>query len=97
MIHIRFVHHRQKLPCVRGQGLDVSSLTFSVKGVKGQRRLAGAGQTGDDYQLVSGNGQIHILQIVGPGTPNSDFVHDSSAPTKQPIMRKSRPERKAHL
>src|SRR3546814_5401594 len=41
-----------------------SDLPLGIDCVEGERRLAGAGQPGDHHQLVAGQGDVDILQIV---------------------------------
>ena len=55
-VHIGLFHHRQELAGVGRQGFHVPALAFGIEGVERQRRLAGAGQSGDDDELVPGKG-----------------------------------------
>src|SRR3546814_4356681 len=41
-----------------------SDLPLGIDCVEGERRLAGSGQPGDHHQLVAGQGDVDILQIV---------------------------------
>ncbi|MOA05679.1 hypothetical protein D3C78_1252890 [compost metagenome] len=74
-VDVRLFHHRQELPGIRRQRLDIAALAFGVQGIEGQRRLAGTGQAGDNDQLVPGQGQVDVLQVVGPCPTNQDLVH----------------------
>jgi hypothetical protein len=67
----------QKLSGICRETLDIATLPFGVQGIKGERGLARTGQSRDDHELVSGEIQRHVFEIVGAGTPNSDFVHDT--------------------
>ena len=64
LIHIRLFHALQKLPRVRRQRFHVAPLAFGVHGVEDQRRLAGAGDTGDHRQLIVRNRERDVLEIV---------------------------------
>ena len=76
IVHVRLVHLAQKHPGVGGKALHVPALTLSINGVKRQRGFAAAGHTGHHHQLVPGDGDVNILQIIGPGTFYNDiFLH----------------------
>src|SRR5690606_18112044 len=55
--------------------LDIATLTLRVERVEGQRRLAGAGQAGDHDQLVTRQGQVDVLQVVGARPTDQNLVH----------------------
>ena len=69
VVHVGLVHPPQELPGVGRQRLHIAPLPLSVDGVKGQRTLAGAGNAGDDHQLVAGHGDLDVLEIVLPARP----------------------------
>ena len=75
MVEVRLFHHAQELAGIGRQRLDVAALALSIDGVECQRALAGAGQTGDDDQLVAGQIEVNILQIMGTCTADADKVH----------------------
>ena len=86
MVHIRLFHHRQELPGIGGQRLHIAPLALGVKGVKGQGRFPGAGQAGDNHELVAGNIQIDILEIVGARAAHLYGIHrapDTAVKSKQ--------------
>ena len=66
VIDVGLVHPSQELAGVGRQGLHVAPLPLGVDGVEGQRALAGAGNAGDDHQLVAGHGDLDVLEIVLP-------------------------------
>ena len=70
----------EKLPRVGGKRLDVAALALGVDGVKGERRLAGAGDSGDDGQLAVGNVAVDVFQVVGPRAADDDLVAQKSNP-----------------
>ena len=76
-IHIRLIHLTQKLPCIGAEALHIAALALGVNGIKGQAGLAGAAEPGEHHQLVSGDGEVHVFQVVFSCPLNSDcIVHD---------------------
>ena len=75
MIDVGFFHHREKLPGIGGQGLDITPLAFRVNGIKRQGRLTGTRQAGNDNQAISGYFQVDTFQVMGAGTPNTNGIH----------------------
>ena len=71
-IHLGPVHAIHELPGVRGKGLNVSPLSFSVKGVKGKRRLARPADPGDHRDLIQRDLQIQVLEIMLSGAKYTD-------------------------
>ena len=70
------VHLLQELPRIRGERLDVTSLPFSKKGIKGQSRFPGPRDTRDDRHLSSGDATGDVLEVMRPGIDDFDkFVH----------------------
>ena len=78
-IDIRFLHHRQELPRIGRQGLDIAALALGIDGIEGERGLPRAGQPGDDDEPVPRQVEVDVLEIVGPGTPDADGVHGAQA------------------
>ena len=73
-VHVRLVHLPKELAGVRTQALHIPSLSLGVNGIEGQTGLAGTGKSGENHQLVSGDGQVHVFQIVLPRALNDDLV-----------------------
>src|SRR6185436_8962308 len=63
-VDVRLLHLLEELPRVRGQRLDVAALPFGVNRVEGERGLARARQAGDDHQLVAGDVDVDILEVM---------------------------------
>jgi hypothetical protein len=76
----------EELPGVRAEAFHVAPLAFGVQGVEGQAGLAAAGQAGDHHQLVPGQGQIQVLEVVLPGPSNDDVVHADLEPAVYAIF-----------
>src|SRR5206468_4182195 len=85
VIDVWLVHLAEELAGVGGEGLDIPPLPLRVEGIERERRLSGAGEAGDDHQLVTGNLQVDILQVVLPRPTNHDPVMHRHA-----ILRSSR-------
>ena len=78
-IHIGLVHLPEELPRVRRQALDVTALTFRKDRVKSERTLAAAAHAGEHHQLVAGNGDVDVLEVVLAGTPHPDHILEGTA------------------
>ena len=57
-----------ELAGIGGKGIHIAALAFGADRVESQRRLAAARQAGDDHQLVAGNRQVDVLQVVDTGS-----------------------------
>jgi hypothetical protein len=75
VIDVRLVHHREELPGVGGQRLDVPPLALRVECVKGQRGLAGTGGAGHHDQPVARDIEVEVAQVVGAGAAYPDGQH----------------------
>ena len=73
-VDIRLFHLPKELPCVGGKTLHIAPLAFGIDGVEGQRGFAGAAETGEYHQLVAGNLQRDVFQVVFARTANDEFV-----------------------
>ena len=73
-IHIRLIHLPQKLPGVSAQALHITPLALCVNGIKSQTGFSRTGKPGKYHHFVSGDGQIHIFQIILSGSTNYNFV-----------------------
>ena len=73
VIHVGLVHLPQEHTGVGGQALHIPPLTLGIDGVKGQGALAGAGKARQHHQLIPGDGDIDVFQVVLPRTLNENF------------------------
>ena len=71
-IHVGLVHLTQKHAGVGGQGLHESAVSLGVDGIKGQRGFTRSRKSRHDHQLVAGDGDVHILQIMHAGALYDD-------------------------
>ena len=73
-IDIGFVHHLQKLARIGGKAFHITALAFGIQGVERQRRFAAARQAGHHHELMAGNVEIDVFQVVGAGAADADGV-----------------------
>ena len=74
MVDVRLLHLPEELPRVRRERFDIPALAFGEDRVEGKRRFAGAGQPGEDHQLVAGDLDVDILEVVFPSAADNDPV-----------------------
>ncbi len=73
-VDVGFVHLAQELAGIRRQRFDVAALALGVDRVEGQGRLPGAGETGEDDELVSREIEVDVGEVVFPGAADDDLV-----------------------
>ena len=61
VIDVGLIHLAQELPGIGRQRFDIAALAFGINRIKSQGRLARAGQTRKDDELVPGNLDVDIL------------------------------------
>ena len=77
-VHIRPGGGVQHPAGLGGEGFEVLAAALGVQGVEGQGRLTRAADPRDDGQLVTRDGQFHVLEVVGAGSLDVDGrVQDS--------------------
>jgi hypothetical protein len=72
VVDVRLLHHVKELAGVGRQRLDVAALPLGVDRVEGEARLARAGQARDDHELVAGDVDVDVLEVVLAGAPHLD-------------------------
>ena len=61
---------------IGGERFPVPALAFSHRSVSSRERgFAGAGDAGDDDQLIPGDGDADIFEVVLAGTFDDDIFH----------------------
>ena len=76
-VGVGLVHPLQELAGVGRERFDVAALAFGVEGVEGQGGFPRAADAGDDDELVEGDVQVDVLQVVDPDAAENDrVVHD---------------------
>ena len=73
-VDVGLVHLAQELAGVGREGLDVAALALGVDGVEGQGRLPRAREAGEDDQLVPGQVERDVPQIVLASPANDQTV-----------------------
>ena len=73
-IDVGLVHLAQELAGVGGEGLDVAALALGVDRVEGQGGLPRARETGEDDQLVPGQVEGYIAEVVLARTANDETI-----------------------
>ncbi len=73
-VEVGFVHLAEEHARVAGEALHIAALPFGIDGVEGQRALAGTGDAGHDDELVAGDLEVYVLEVVLAGTVNDDRV-----------------------
>jgi hypothetical protein len=73
-VDVGLVHLAQELPGVGREGLDVAALALGVDRVEGQGRLARAREAGEDDQLVPGQVEGDVPQVVLAGAANDETI-----------------------
>ena len=80
-VDVRLLHHLEELARVRGEALDVPPLALGVDRVEGQGRLPGAAQPGDADQLVAGQPDGDVLEVVLPGAVDDELFRGHNLPS----------------
>ena len=74
-VDVRLVHEPKELAGIGGERFDVPPLPFGVERVERERRFPGARDAGDDDELVPGDRDADILEVVLAGTLDDDVFH----------------------
>ena len=72
VIDVGLGHLAEELAGVAGQRLDVAPLALGVERVEGQRALARAADAGEDDQLVAGQVEVDVAEVVLAGAADDD-------------------------
>ena len=78
VVDVGLVHPAEELAGVGRQRLDVAALALGVDGVEGEGALARAGDAGDHDELVAGDRDVYVLEVVLAGTPDDDVLQRHS-------------------
>ncbi len=72
-VDVRFLHHLEELARIGGEALDIAPLPLGVDRVEGEAGLPGAGEARDADQLVPGQPERDVLEVVLSGTVNYEL------------------------
>jgi len=74
VVDVRLVHLAEELAGIGGKGLDVAPLALGIDGVEGEGRLARAGKSRKYDELVAGDGDVDVFEVVLARPPDGDGV-----------------------
>ena len=74
LVDVRLFELAHELAGVRGEGGDIAALALGVEGIEGHRRLARAGDAGKADELVFGEFEMDVLEVVDAGAADDDVV-----------------------
>ena len=74
MVDVGLLHLPEELARVGGERLDVAALALGEDGVEGEAALAGAGEAGDDDELVARDGDVDVLEVVLARAADDDAI-----------------------
>ena len=94
-VHVRLVHLAEELARVGGEALDVAALALGVDGVEGERRLARAGEAGDDDEAVARQPQGDVLEVVLAGAVDDEVAGHGPSVSDVPGKREPKRDREA--
>ena len=69
------LHEPEELAGVCGERFDIPSLSFGVDGIECQCGLAGAGKAGNDDELIAGELDGDIFEVMLSCPPDRDLFH----------------------
>ena len=72
MIDVRLLHHVEELARIGRERLDIAALALGIDGVEGERGFAGAGEPGDHHELLPGQVEGDVLEVVLPRAADRD-------------------------
>ena len=75
LVDVGLLHLAEELARVGRERLDVAALSLGVDRVEGERRLARAGEAGDDDQLVARDLDVDVLEVVLARAAHDDLVN----------------------
>ena len=70
IVHVGLFHLAQKLPRIGGKGFHIAALALCIDGIKSKGRFSRAGKAGENDQLISGDGEADIFQVMLSGPFN---------------------------
>ena len=77
-VDVGLFHEPEELTSVRGEGLYVAPLAFSVDRVEREGGFAGSGEAGDDDQALPRELDVDVPEVVLSGAADDQFVSSHS-------------------
>src|SRR5215469_10204291 len=74
VVDVGLVHLTQELARVGRKRLDVAPLALGEDRIEGEATLAGAGEAGDHDELVAGDGNVYVLEVVLARATHDDAI-----------------------
>jgi hypothetical protein len=74
LVHIRSFHIADELAGIGPEAFHIAALAFCVNGIEGEGGLSAAANAGDDHELVPGDADVDVLEIVYPGTGHVYYI-----------------------
>ena len=74
-VDVRLFHQLQELARICGQRLDIAALAFGIQRIERKRRLPRSRQSRDDDELVPGDVEADVLEIMRTRAAYSDVFH----------------------
>ena len=71
-VHLRSFKDPHVLSDIRGKAFEVTALTFGKEDIESQGRFARTRNACQDHNLVAGDREIQVMEVVFPGTPYID-------------------------
>ena len=81
-VAVGLLHLLEELPGVGRERLDVAPLPLGVERVEGERRLARAGEAGDDDEPLARDVDVDVLEIVLAGAADDDAARHGRLPAE---------------
>src|SRR5439155_13663562 len=74
VVDVRLFHLAEELAGISRQRFDITPLALGVDRVKGKRALPRPGQAGDHDQLIAGNSDVYVFEVMFAGAADDDGV-----------------------
>ena len=73
-LYIGFVQLSQELTRIGAEGFDIAPLTFGEDGIEGEGGLPGTGDACKDDELIAGEVDINLFQVMLTRPPNANDI-----------------------
>ena len=80
-VEVWLFHLAEELARVAGEALHIAALAFCVDGVEGERALARTRKAGENHQLVTGDLEVDVLEVVLASALDEYVLGSHAAPS----------------